>query len=157
MALIQTTLADELRSLAPTALEADAITTLTDAYANYAADATANSVALSPAGVLLGKAAMASALVGMSAAGAGIAAIPAAIKAFWVAVAGGLATSFAGATAIVPPPHASLSSAFATLMPTNTAGEVTADQAADSMALIMHADAILGGTVTFGIPTFPIV
>ena len=100
--MIEATLKTELENLAPTNNEAAAISTLTDTYGIYASDATAASPIL-PTGVELGKTAMAGALVGMSAPGAGIAKIPAAIIAFWGAVAGGLASSFAGAIAITPP------------------------------------------------------
>lgn len=147
MVMVEATLATELENLTPTFTEAAAITVLTDAYGVYSSDATALTPILST-GIALGKAAMAVALIGMSAPGAGIAIIPAAIAAFWVAVAGGLATSFAGATAIVPPPHATLPATFAALMPANTAANVTLEQAAATMAMIMHTDAIVGGTVT---------
>ncbi len=157
MAMSESTLATELENLAPTSTESEAAQTLTDAYGVYAAGAIAGGVPITSAGVDLGKAAMLPALAGMSADGAGITIIPSAVVAFWNGVAGGLSTSFVGATAITPPPHATLPSAFASLMPTNTSGDVTKAEAAASIAEIMHADAIVGGTVTYPGGTFPIL
>ena len=143
------TLRDELLALAPTNSEASAIDTLSNAYATYALGAEAGGVTITPAGVDLGKAALKPALVGMSASGAGLSIIPAALLAFWVAVAAGLATSFVGATLITPPPHAGLAAAFAALMPLNTAGNISKADAVLSVANMFHAAAIVGGTVTF--------
>ncbi len=158
MALTESTLSTQLQNLAATTSEATAITALTDAYGVYAADAVSNAVTLSTAGVNRGKAAMSAALVGMSASGAGLTKIPLAIAAFWNAVAGGLATSFTGATAIVPPPHASLPTTFPDTCGTNTSGQKTLAQSAAAIAGVMHADAIVGGSVTFPGPiTAPIL
>lgn len=145
----QATLATELLNLTPTATEAGAVAALTDAYGVYAAEATANGVPLSAAGVDLGKAAMATALVGMSDPDAGLTKIPAAVAAFWSAVATGGPTSFAGATAVTPPPHTTLPADFEALMTSNTAASVTSQEAADSLAEILHTGATVGGTVTF--------
>ena len=149
MAMVKNTLATQLQNLAPASAEATAITNLVNAYGTYASAAAAGAVPITPAGVNLGKAAMQAALVGMSASGAGITKIPAAVIQFWVGVAGGLATSFPGATAIVPPPNAGLAALLAATFPANTSGNKTLAQAADAIATNMHAQAIIGGTVTF--------
>lgn len=149
MAMSQSTLATELENMVPTDNEPDAITALTDAYGVFAADAESNSIPITPAGVNLGKAAMSAALVGMSVSGAGITAIPAACIAFWVAVAGGLATSFPGATAITPPPHAGIAAKLAITFPANTAGGKSLADSVDAIATDMHSEAIVGGTCTF--------
>ncbi len=145
MAMSQATLATELDNLDPTTDEAAAIIILADAYGVFVAEAQAATPIL-PAGVAMGKAAMAAGLVGMSTDGAGTTLIPAAIIAFWVAVAAGLTTSFAGATLIVPPPHATLASAFAALMPANVGKSKT--DALDAIASLLLTQAIVGGVVT---------
>jgi len=160
MVMVQNTLATELENLVPVDVEADAAAGLTDAYGVFASGAAAGAVAITPAGVELGKAQMLPALTGMSAPGAGLAAIPAGIIAFWVGVAGGLAASFPGAIAVVPPPNAALAAAFAAMMPANTAAELSLADAAAAMAGVMYANAIVGGLVTLpGVPplVFPIL
>jgi hypothetical protein len=152
MALVQNTLATQLQNLAPASVEATAITNLVNAYATYAAGAAALTPILST-GIDLGKAAMQSALVGMSATGAGLVSIPAAIVAFWAAVAAGLTASFAGATAITPPPHATLAALFAATCAANTASELSLADSTAAIAANMHENAILGGTVTTAGPT----
>lgn len=153
MAMDEDTLATELEGMTPTDTEATAIDTLTEAYATFAADAESNAVGLEAAGLELGKTAFKAALTGMSASGAAIVSIPAACVAFWAAVALGLATSFPGATAIVPPPHATLAAEFAALMPQNVIDEVTLAQAAADIAAMMYTNATTSGTVTFPGPT----
>jgi hypothetical protein len=148
MAMVKNTLATQLQNMSPAALEATAITNLVNAYGTYAAGAAAGAVPITPAGVNLGKAAMQAALVGMSASGAGVTKIPAAIVQFWVAVAGGLAASFAGAIAIVPPPNAGLAALLDATFPANMTGNKTLVQATDAIATNMHAQAIVEGTVT---------
>lgn len=157
MAMDEATLATELEKLTPVDNEAAAVSALADAYATFAADAVAGTVALSSAGVALGKTAMSAALVGMSVAGAGLVKIPAAVVAFWAAVATGLATSFSGATAIVPPPHATFAADFAQLMVDNKDGNATLAEAAEALAAIMYSGATTSGTATFPGPvTSPI-
>lgn len=152
MALNASTLATQLQNLAPSSSEAAAITALVNAYGTYAAGAAAATPILA-AGINLGKAAMLTALVGMSASGAGLTKIPLAIAAFWAAVAGGLAASFAGATAITPPPHATLPTSFPTTCASNTVASATLVVSTQNIATVMHADAIIGGTVTTPGPT----
>ena len=153
----QSVLADQLLALEP-ADEAAARANLAGAYATYAADAEANAVPITSTSVSTAQATMATALIGMSAPGIGLTAIPAAIRAFWSSIALGLAASFPGATAITPPPHAGLEAAFATLMAANTAAALSKEDATAAMAALLHPQAVLGGTVTFPGPvTAPIV
>ena len=156
MTMLPATLSTELQNMTPSTTEASAITALTDAYGVFAADATASTPILS-AGVDLGKAAMAPALVGMSVPNAGAAKMVAGIVAFWVAVAGGLTTSFTGATAIFPPPNAGLQAALDAIFPANTAGNLSLADAMTNVANAMHAQAIIGGTVTVGPIVTPII
>jgi hypothetical protein len=145
--MLQPTLASELEGMTPTDSEATAIQNLVTAYGNYAQAATALSPLL-PAGLQLGKTAMQAALTGMSSPGAALASVPAAIIAFWAAVAGGLAASFAGATVIVPPPQATLISDFPSIMAANKSGSLSLAAAAAAVATSWHTNAIVGGTVT---------
>jgi hypothetical protein len=155
MAMTQATLSTQLQNMTPTGAEATAITNLVNAYGTYAAGAASNGVPIQAAGVNLGKAAMQAALVGMSGANQGITKIPASIVQFWIAVAGGLATSFAGAIAIVPPPNAGLAALLAATFPANVSGNKTLVQACNAIAADMHVQAIIGGTVTFAGPIGP--
>ena len=149
MAMTSAVLAYELRNLDPVPTEAQAIVTLTNAYGVFASYATAVGVPITSAGVSLGKAAMASALVGMNAPNAGASKLAAAVQAFWGAVALGLAVSFTGALAITPPPNAGLLSLLTTHFATNTSGSATKEAATTTIAGDFYVQAIIGGTVTF--------
>ena len=156
------TLAEQLLTVELVADTIEAIDNLTDAYGVYASDASSNNVDITEAGVTLGKEAMRLALIGNGVFDPGwaLTRLPASLIAFWGAVALGLAASFPGATTIVPPPHATFAVNFVPLMASNTANEVSAEEAADSLAALMHINAsgvAAGGTVTFGVPTFPIL
>jgi hypothetical protein len=154
--MTQAKLADELLAMDPVDNEPEAANNLATAYANFAADAVGNGIPLAPAGLNLGKTAMTGALTGMSAPGAGITAIPAAIVAFWGAVCGGFAVSFPGSVGATPPPHAALAASFAALMPVNTAADLSKEDATKAIAAIMYADAVLGGIVILpGAPPVP--
>ena len=158
MAMSRTTLASELLNLVPVATEVEAAQTFTDAYATFAAGATAGPSTITPTGIALGKAAMAAALVGMSAPGAGASSITSGVQAFWSAVASGLATSFAGALAIVPPPHAGLNSALGDAFDANTSSAATKEAATSRIADALYTQAVAGGTVTyFGPVVVPII
>lgn len=146
MAMSQSTLATELEKMTPSDNEADSIQALTDAYGVFATGAAAG-VPISSAGVDLGKTAMSGALVGMSADGAGITKIPAAVAAFWVAAA--VPVSFVGSIAVVPPPNAGLAALLAVTLPANMAASATLAQAAAALAANMYSQAIIGGLVTF--------
>lgn len=158
MVMVASTLANELLNLDPVDTEAQAAQTLADAYAVFAADAQAGVPQITPTGVSLGKAAMLAGLIGMNAPGAGAAVIAAAVQAFWVAVAGGLATSFAGAIAILPPAHVGLQALLALDFLNNTNSAATKAAATSLIAGDFYAQAIIGGTVTYTGPTvFPIL
>lgn len=152
MALSQSTLATELESQIPEGAEAAAISNFADLYASYT-EAAAALTPLLAAGVALGKAAMPAAMTGMSVSGAGAGKIVAGIQAFWVGVAGGLAASFVGATAITPPPHSGLLAALQPVFDSNTSGSRSLADSAAAVAVVMHAQAIIGGTVTTTGPT----
>lgn len=154
MALSAATLSTALQSMTPRSSEADAIAALVNAYATHAEDAEAATAILS-GGINLGKAAMSAALVGMSATGAGAAKMAGGIVAFWSAVAGGLATSFAGATAISPP-FATLSAAdIQPVFDANVAAAKSLSDACDAIAAAIYAK-LAGGTVTVGLTVTPI-
>jgi hypothetical protein len=151
------TLAGQLAGLVPSSTEATAVARLADAYGTYAADAVAGAAPITAAGVVLGKAAMTAALAGMNAPGAGSAVLTKAVQAFWAAVAAGLASSFAGAVAVAPPPHAGLEVALDAAFAANVASGADLVDAAQVIATALHNQAIIGGTVTFPGPvTSPI-
>lgn len=151
MAMSQSTLATELANLAPAPSEAAAIVTLVDAYATFCEDATALSPILA-GGITLGRGAMSTALVGMNNSGQGAAKWASGMNAFWTAVAGGLATSFAGATAITPPSPVT-SGATQTIFDANRDLERSLVDSTDALATLFHGLAIVGGTVTTVGPT----
>ncbi len=160
MTMAAATLANELLNLDPVDTEAAAITTLADAYAVFAAQAQAGPQTITATGVNLGKAAMSAALIGVSSPGAGAAVLTTAIQAFWAAVAGGLATSFAGAIAITPPPHSSLTAQLSSTFSTNTSTTADKPTATSAIASDMYSEAVIGGTVTYPggpPPVFPIL
>lgn len=160
MALNQSTLATELQGLVPTDNEGDAITALTDAFATYAAGATANGVPILSAAVNTGKAAMASALVGMSVDGAGVTKIPNSVAAFWAAaiVPGAFGADVGPST---PQPCSGLAALLASTFGSNQTGDKSLSDATAAIAADMHSQSIVGGVATFnisGTPTaFPIV
>ena len=152
-----TVLQDAFDAMEPFATEEEAITALVDAYGLFAADATANGVPLLTLGLEAGKAAMAFALIDMNEEGAGLVKIPLGIVAFWEAVASGLSSSFAGATAIVPPPHAGFAESFASVAATNVETEASKEDASAIITFLLYSNAIIGGAVTFTTPVFPIL
>lgn len=151
MALSASTLSTQLQNLTPTSSEATAITNLVDAYGAYAASAAALTT-ISTAGINSGKAAMQSVLSGMSTSGAGLTLIPNAVIAFWTAVAANLA-SFSGATAITPPPHATIVASFATITAANKNGSASLADSCAAIAANWHTNAVTEGTVTTAGPT----
>ncbi|MCF6205343.1 MAG: hypothetical protein L3J47_00420 [Sulfurovum sp.] len=150
-------LAEALAANAHTASESEAITALVSAYEKFAKDAMAGALPLLPAGLALGVTAMSEGLVGMSAANAGLLLFPASITSFWLAVAGGLATSFAGATAVVPPPHTDLPAQFQDAVKDNIENVRNAEDSYRAIAQILYDNAVIGGVVTVVTPTFPIL
>lgn len=149
MAMSPSVLATQLLNLVPAATEAEAVVTIANAYSVFATDAQAGAVPITPAGVALGKAAMQAALVGMSVPGAGAIVLTSAVQAFWGAVAAGLATSFAAAISIVPPPHTGLQALLVSTFATNTSTEATQAAATNAVAVDFYSEAIVGGGVTF--------
>jgi len=145
MPMSQSTLQTELENLA---LDLDvnvSAVNWADALEAYASDAQALTPLLAP-GVALGRAALIAYLNAndISVPGAAAAGLVGAFQAFWTGVAGGLATSFAGAIAITPPPYAvNLQPAFDTA----TSTPQTKAQASASLAAVLHAG-LVGGTVT---------
>lgn len=152
MAMVSSTLANQLLNLNPVSTEAAAITTLANAYAAYAGAAVAGAQPLTAAGVALGKAAMTTALAGISVPGAGAAKLVAGIQAFWGAVAIGLTTSFVGAVAITPPPHAGLLALLSSTFASNVASKASKANATSAIASNCHSQAVIGGTVTYAGP-----
>lgn len=149
MAMSAGTLASQLLGLTPAATEASAVATLVAAYGEFASDAEAGAAAITAAGVGLGKAAMQAALVGVDAPGAGSTVLTAAVQAFWAAVAGGPATSFAFAIAVTPPPHAGLQAALDATFAMNVATRASLADAAQAVATVLHNQAIIGGLASF--------
>lgn len=148
MAMTAATLTSQLLNLVPVGSEAAAIATLVGAYGAFASAATAGAATITAAGVDLGKAAMQITLVGVSAPNAGSAVLTAAIQAFWVAVAGGLATSFPSASAVTPPPHVGLRPLLDAAFAANVSGKAGLAAAVNAVATQVYNQAIIGGTVT---------
>lgn len=142
------TLATELLDLVPVGSEAAAIATLVGAYGTFASAAAAGASSITAAGINLGQSAMSMALVGVSAPNAGSAVLAASIQAFWVAVAGGLATSFPSASAVTPPPHAGLQAQLDATFAANVVGNADLADAVNAVATTIYNQAIIGGTVT---------
>lgn len=158
--MVLETLQEALSSTEPASTETAAIEALVDAYGAFAAEATATlptPIPLLAAGLAAGKTAMASSLVGMSTSGAALTQIPASIVSFWSAVALALSGSFAGATAITPPPHTTLTADFAATTLANASNASPKEEALNAIAEIMYNGAILGGTVTVATVVYPIV
>lgn len=147
--MLPATLATAMLNLVPAATELEAAQVLADAYGTFASTAAAGAVPITPLAITNGKTAMTAALVGMSASGAGAAKIAAGVIAFWGAVAAGLTTSFAGAVVITPPPNAGLAAALSAQFASNIATMASQAVATASIASVMAAQAIIGGTVTF--------
>jgi hypothetical protein len=147
----------ELEKVGPAATEAAGAVALANAYAVYAADAVValpTPVPLSSLGLAAGKSAMSSALIGMNASGAAVGVITSALVAFWGAVAATPAVSFSGATAVLPPPHASFSSDLTSTATSNVQDENDLATAMHAIASDMHKGATTGGTATIAmVPT----
>jgi hypothetical protein len=140
----------ELASLALTLNESDSITTLVNAYGTYATDAqtSVTNIPILPAGIVLGKAAMSPALVGMSVSGQGATKLQSAITAFWVAAA--IPVSFTGSTGVVPPAISTLSSLLVPTFVTNTSGSKNKTDSIAAFATDIHTATLTPpGVVTF--------
>lgn len=161
MAMSQTTLKDEMVAMGLFGTEADAIDTWTAAWSAYFADAETNGIPVTPASLPTAESAMAGALAGMSASGAGAQKIQDGITAWWGAVAAVPADFFTGSILITPPPGLSgIKDALQTKFDENRDGKVTEDAAYNAIAGVLHP-ANLGGIATFPgaptPPTFPIL
>jgi len=142
MTMSENTLALLLEGLTPTDDEAEAREALADAYASYAGDASAGEVDMPEVSEETGRAAMAAALVGMSAPNAGLSVIPSAVVAFWAAA---VAPPWPPSVAATPPPNATLAATFASTCAALTDASATLEEAAEAIAATMHAEAIEGG------------
>ena len=157
MTLAAATLEDALASLTPTASEATAISRLVDAWESYFGEATVSGGPLVAGSIDAGLDAMAAALVGLSATGAGAAKIASAAAAFWSTQAA-LATVMwvTAPVVLVPPivPPAGLASLQASLEAIFAAGPYDLDEAAHEIAAAWHA-ASTGATVPGSVPPAP--
>lgn len=147
MAMLQATLSAALAGMAPEGDEAVVIASFTAAIEAHTLAATALTPIL-PAGVALGEAAMLLALVGMTDLNQAATKVQDGLTAWWAAIAGGLTTSFAGATAITPPDMSSIATDLQTAFDANLAALLNLADAADEIATVIHAAALDGGSVT---------
>lgn len=160
MALLSATLSSALQAMTPTSSEATARQRFADAWETYFLGATVAGAPLVGTSISTGLSALASALVGMSATGAGPAALAAGVSAFWTAQLG-LATSM-WITApivlvppiVVPPGLAGLSAALTSTFNSNRAGGLSLVQACDAIAATIHA-ASTGAVVPGSVPPAP--
>jgi len=156
MVMSSATLASELQNLTPRIDEPGAAEALAEAYRVFALDAVGNGVPILPAGPDAGKLAMIPVLAGMSQPGAGALKIEQGVRAFWLAAA--LPAFFPGSIAALPPPTVGLANSLQPVFDSNTSGGATLEQAAQAVAAVMYANAIVGGTVTLpGPATGPIL
>lgn len=155
MALAAATLSTALAGAGFTSSDAATAQAWSAAFATYAAGAQAATPILA-AGVTLGRTAMESALAGMSAPNQAAPRLAAGVAAFWAAVAGGLAASFAGATAITPPTYPGLEGALVACFDANRDSAATLAQAMDAITGVMHSIRA-GGSVTTPGPTVTII
>lgn len=153
----QSTMQQQLITLAPAATETAAAQALAQAYANFAAQATSNGVPILPSAISIAQEVMIPALIGMSAPFAGAQIVQNAVQLFWVTIAGLLSSAFTGATAIVPPANAALAVGLQTVASANIASALDQNDACSALATVFYSQAIIGGLVTFVTPTFPIL
>ncbi len=152
MALLQPMLASELANIELSTTEVDAINNMSDALNNYLSQMISNAIPLATA--IAAKAAMTTALTGLSMSGA--TAIQAGIVAYWGVVA--LPGAFGASTASIPPPSlATIATALTPVFASNVSAELDANAATSAIAAVLHP-LMLGGTVTFPGPVvFPIL
>ena len=145
MALLSTTLADELKALDLYDNEADAIAGWAAAYREYMKGATSNGVTIVPAALLPAETAMIGASTGLSETGA--TALKAGIVAFWAAIVP--ATAWPTTTLITPPALLSgLDVELGKVFLSNKEGELSKDASMDTIATEIHVSS-LGGTATW--------
>lgn len=148
MAMAAATLETELNGLALYDTEAAAITAWAAAFEVYFLDATtATGGSILAAGVTAAKAAMATAMVGLSTDGA--AKIAAGVSAFWGAGVAAPATWWAAATVITPPAAlADLETDLGNTFSQNISEEASKATCMQRIAADIHT-ACTGGTATF--------
>lgn len=159
MALVQANLSTELQNIADSTDEPTARTAMAGAFDGYMSLALSNGIPMNGAISTAATAAMDAALVGMSASGAGAAAIQTGVVAYWAAlnVPGAFGASV---TPTVPPGGlAGLGAALSTVFAANIAARLDKAPACDAIAAVWHP-LMLGGLATFVLPpptTFPIL
>ncbi len=157
MPLVQATLSTNLQNIADSTDEPTARTAMAGAFGGYMAAAQSNGIPLNPGVEATARAAMDAALVGMSAPGAGAAAVQIGVVAYWTAlnVPGAFGVSIA--PTVPPAGLAGLSAALATVFAANIASRLDKAPACDAIAAVWHP-LMLGGLATFPGPvTFPIL
>lgn len=152
MALTSATLSSALQAMTPTSSEATARQRFADAWEDYFLGATVNGAPLVGSSISGGLSALAAALVGMSATGAGPSALAAGVNAFWTAQLGLATSMWITAPVVLVPPIvppaglAGLSAALTSTFTSNRAGGLSLAAACDALAATLHA-ASTGGIV----------
>lgn len=160
MALTSSTLSTALQTMTPTASEATARQRFADAFETYFLGAAVNGAPLVGSSISAGLSALASALVGMSATGAGPAKLAAGVNAFWTAQLSLATSMWITAPVVLVPPIvapaglAGLSAALTSTFNSNRAGGLTLAQACDAIAAVIHT-ACSGGVVPGSVPPAP--
>ena len=150
LSLAASTLASQIQMrMVPVNSESMAVMNFAQAYSTYCGDATANNVALSSNAAHQGEAAMIPAMTGLSQPGAAAAAIQAGCIAFWLAIVANATTAFKAATLVTPPPCAGIATALQAVFLSNQAGKLDLNHAATQVAQVLHAQTLLGGSVSY--------
>lgn len=161
MPLSSSTLADGLEALAPTDSEAAAISAIVSAWDAYFGGSTVSGVTATPGSYAAGLSTMQTALVGMSATGAGAAALAAGVTAFWSGIAGLATTIWITAPVVLVPPIvppaglAALPAALAAAFASNTSGSSSLADSAAAVAAALHTNGGLGALVPGSVPPAP--
>lgn len=160
MALSSATLSTQLQTMTATGSEATAITRFSAAFSTYFQGSTVNGAALVPASISPGLTALQSALVGMSASGAGAAKISAGVTAFWTAQLSLATGMWITAPVVLVPPIvppaglAGLSAALTAVFASNVSSGLSLASACNAVAATIHT-ACSGGTVPGSVPPAP--
>lgn len=161
MTLSAATLSAGLQVLEPTPNEGVAITRLTDAWEGYFNGATVSGVSLAGGSIAPGLAAFSAALIGMSAPGAGAAALAAAVTAFWTAQAGLATTMWITAPIVLVPPIVppvglgGLLAALTAVFASNASGSLSLVASSDAVANVLHSSGGIGAAVPGSVPPTP--
>lgn len=159
MALVQSTLADELANLTPVETEAQAILSFVAAWDTYFAGASVNGVPAAGGSYAAGLTAMQGALTGMSLTGA--VSIGAGVTAFWGAIAPLGATMFIVPPGVIvpplvpPPTLGAISGLLTTVFAANTASSADAATAWANVAAVLHANGGIGGIASYLVAPAP--